>query len=1089
MKKTTKIILIAVLIVTLVSCVAACTEDTSIEVSANPQTVFVKGNDLDLSAGKLKVVKGGVSSEIAFNAEGVTVTGYNKDSAGEQTLTVSYQGATTTLKVNVVERITAAGHVSDYVVGDAFDTKGTLRITQDNGESFSVLLTDAKVQLSGFDSETAGKKTVNVVYTDGSTVFNGSFGVNVYASDNVKITVPTKRIYNSHDTKIDTAGGYLTVTANSGAVSKSIPIQDEWIKGFNPDVVTEAEPRKTQTITVEYPGQTLSFTVEIRLSDVTRIQRTANSLSSLDWSGAEPCEVSEEQGKAALRALEMYNELYEKDAELISKEDMLKILRPAAVYGKTVWTTSAEEYAALFSVSYNSLSVDCSDLDAVKTQFASLSALGKDAPLFTYGDILLNSVKDFGKETVYGENVLEKYLYDICDSETMQKVVKKIDLMLKMHESLSVVPAEWQVSDLQTEAVAAKVEQAAAYAVELSEITESIVERDLFNTVSEWRPEDKNDFFEIIYRYYFAMYQSDDEATQQKGMEGIDSLIDVCMPGLLEKYYLQYVGMLFEQYDLNYDMQEGEVITPAMSMDTISVVIAYRSLLDIRKAIFDSNDEMLITLFNAYNLNNIVNSAISSENGIYYICGSAMGVTEFEEIWTKYIEVIRDIANSDSSAGISDATKQKIEDLFKNFVALTPELQSSFLASVNAYGSMELFPDDGTERTPMFASLLLSYYMDVLPENLFFQGENGDENGLFLELLDALQYHLWRNENTGEETAEYGYMQLFLQSMKNAQTMYAGLTEADKALFDAHAGFLYTKYLRISGLYNEQGEYAPEISAEWQEKINNFETALQSLTNLYIRAMMWDFGAYPTYVSAYEFALSYYNDIMTNAPQEVKDAILYSKTNMFQDMSASHETFLYQFQMILYEFLLEYPIGGEYAMSAWEEYMESENLRGYMASMVNFYAAALVDSTQLTLETVKEAMKGFQALSDSEKSLFIAMDGYGEFAYYNTLGSFFLKQFNSSQTLANLTNDILNLEINWALGNSGEVNFSDEQYIAEWEKIAAAYEALSESDKTLFDDVLKETYDYYAGIYSQLKNPQTPPEEPTPDPVPPQTVE
>ena len=86
---------------------------------AKPQTIFPKGHDLDLSRGSLDVVyESGKKETIALNAEGVSVTGYDKNKLGDQSLVITYGGKSISLTVNVAERMSFTGYEKDYFVGD-----------------------------------------------------------------------------------------------------------------------------------------------------------------------------------------------------------------------------------------------------------------------------------------------------------------------------------------------------------------------------------------------------------------------------------------------------------------------------------------------------------------------------------------------------------------------------------------------------------------------------------------------------------------------------------------------------------------------------------------------------------------------------------------------------------------------------------------------------------------------------------------------------------------------------------------------------------------------------------------------------------
>ncbi|WP_270506403.1 bacterial Ig-like domain-containing protein [Eubacterium limosum] len=77
----------------------------SIDISKKPQNEYFVGNSLNLEDGELTLTyNNGTSDTLAMTEKDVTVTGYDKDKTGEQTLTVAYGGKTTEWKVTVVSR-------------------------------------------------------------------------------------------------------------------------------------------------------------------------------------------------------------------------------------------------------------------------------------------------------------------------------------------------------------------------------------------------------------------------------------------------------------------------------------------------------------------------------------------------------------------------------------------------------------------------------------------------------------------------------------------------------------------------------------------------------------------------------------------------------------------------------------------------------------------------------------------------------------------------------------------------------------------------------------------------------------------------
>ena len=104
------------------------------------------------------------------------MSGFDSSTAGEKTITVTYQGKTAAFKVTVketekpvvtLESITISGPTkTEYEIGDELDLTGLVVIAHYSDGSYQEV-TDYEV--SGFDSAAAGEKTVTVTY-QGETV-------------------------------------------------------------------------------------------------------------------------------------------------------------------------------------------------------------------------------------------------------------------------------------------------------------------------------------------------------------------------------------------------------------------------------------------------------------------------------------------------------------------------------------------------------------------------------------------------------------------------------------------------------------------------------------------------------------------------------------------------------------------------------------------------------------------------------------------------------------------------------------------------------------------------------------------------------
>ena len=281
-----------------------------ISVKEDMQLQYVSGESLDLSK-MLVVTSKGESVEIPLNSEGVTVSGYDKDKLGEQTVTIEYKGQTTTITVTVVPRITVSEYVADYLIGDSFNsTKGRLKITRNDGSTFTVPLSNSAVTINGFNSSAAGSLALTARYATAEAEYTVNFNVNVHAIESVELRKPNKVSYNSHEGGLDVAGGILTLKGNGGKLSKDVTITANMVSGFDISAVDENNPSQNQTLTVTYNDGTKDYTatydVKLVYTDISLFNKKAKDFTTLVWTGAELPTISPEQGKLALEMMDLY---------------------------------------------------------------------------------------------------------------------------------------------------------------------------------------------------------------------------------------------------------------------------------------------------------------------------------------------------------------------------------------------------------------------------------------------------------------------------------------------------------------------------------------------------------------------------------------------------------------------------------------------------------------------------------------------------------------------------------------------------------------------------------------------------------------
>lgn len=144
-------------------------------------------------------------------------------------------------------RITHNPDKTRYEVGTELDETG-LEVMADMSDGTAQAVTD--YTLSGYDSATAGQKTVTVAYQG----YTATFAVLVYELSSIKITTPPAKIqYNVGDT-LDLTGMVVTATYSDDVTET---VTDYTVSGF------ESTTAGTKTVTVAYGGETATFAVTV----------------------------------------------------------------------------------------------------------------------------------------------------------------------------------------------------------------------------------------------------------------------------------------------------------------------------------------------------------------------------------------------------------------------------------------------------------------------------------------------------------------------------------------------------------------------------------------------------------------------------------------------------------------------------------------------------------------------------------------------------------------------------------------------------------------------------------------------------------
>ena len=107
----------------------------------------------------------------------VGITGYNSNETGEQTITVTYAGKSTTFTVTVRNEVTGISikntpTKTTYIIGENLDlTGGTLTVSYEDGSTAELPMTSSEVGVTGYNANETTEQTITVTYAEKSTTF------------------------------------------------------------------------------------------------------------------------------------------------------------------------------------------------------------------------------------------------------------------------------------------------------------------------------------------------------------------------------------------------------------------------------------------------------------------------------------------------------------------------------------------------------------------------------------------------------------------------------------------------------------------------------------------------------------------------------------------------------------------------------------------------------------------------------------------------------------------------------------------------------------------------------------------------------
>lgn len=1074
---------LAVLAMTLTACGGNKNVDIAIKEDAMPQSVFVLGEELDLSSGVLLVNVDGEMTEIAMNAEGVTVSGYDKNTLGEQKITVTYMEKSVELTVTVVARMQVVDYTADYLIDDKLDlTAGRLKITRNDGSNYTVILRSDKVKVEGFNSATAGTKNLTATYTSGSETYTANFSVTVHNVENVTLTKPTKVTYNSHDEGIDVKGGILTLSALGGKISKDIPLTDQAVRieGFDLTAVNDSNSPLTQTVNVVYDGKSYPYEIVIKYTSVSKFKDNAGIASDYSWSGLDVPEIPQADGELALEMMRLYLDMSPAEQTLLTREETLNMARVAMIYGFTTWGEDIYEFDGAFSLVDGAFELQCTDREAVEAALAKLKVT--DRPIYTLYDVISGMISVFEEETLFtftdvegvegGEVAMFFADYPTVDPEFFTLLIDIFDYMIDLDDLMDKVGSDW-------------LENIDSYAEEIEAVFDSIVNSEFYSYdfaqffyyVSMWR--DADDAFDFLYYYYYDV---------KADVSSIISIANLRLPSMLEPIFAHvyeamnqidalanYMATDTTQFFYHYHMAcklARELLTGTSPEHAMNQVLFYGLPL---------NSMLGITAEEMYTFDDMISYLSTTQGGYYPLCGALLDLPQFDALMEKYLDIVI-MSLEDENYKLSDAYIADVKEMLALYMELTPSEQFCFLGTLNAFYAMNIPPlafdntGDYAGMICLFVDMVNGVYADL------FETQEGKDAYLALMLATEAYAQRFTNET---------WLETFRANMKVVADALAGsaMSATDKTTFENELGEIYRDYNAILAEFPEGGDSSGsgedvDLGA-WADKFAELEEAILGVEFSY-RLIEQGYGMFDLFFTSFERAQLIANEILQGG-DEIRDIYIHkalyslSSLDRFLDpetpIDPETEIFWsYDYVMSVYRAMyvnLQVSIG-EDVYDLYQVHNMAEFMNQAYDLIWNLMWSEEGDSQIFDKEKIVALMNEFCNM-DLEAQMFFVLYIEGEYGmYYESLYTFLENAY--SENVAGAISKLLDVEMSALtyqyyamLHESGDItdaelaealNDLNEVYNA----FKTAYDAITDPAEIAERDEFSSIYEYYKAV-------------------------
>lgn len=1075
MNKITKVVqifLVAVLVV-LGACLVACENDVPDSIyfakEHTPRKTYVRGQDLDFTGLLLTCALNGEPVTVPMDSPDVTVSGYEKDTLGTQTVTVTYKEKTTSFQVTVIPRLQVEGYDANYFVGDSFNKQnGRIKVAKDDGTVTTVNMREDSVSILNFDSEIPGKKDVTVTYGE----YSATFSVNILEVAQVKFNSPSKKTYKSHETEFSVDGGYFTVTSEGGVITKTVSLtkEDMEISGFDPSKATienrTAATALKQTVSIKYLGYEFKMEISIRYGGVSIVRQYAAELAEVDHT--QP--ISEKNGEGAMDAMREFLDLSEDDEALIAEEERDIIVRVSTAYAYARFLEELDKYSNTFGISESErtdannnfleycgfFTISCEKYEDMLTALEALR--NKSSALNELADFLRTLETEFKEIEITEGVVIDEYLKSLYLEEDRAYVADLFKQMTDIFAELKVVPAEWDKETLKDPEIVTAIER--AYLRLTTSNFSHLSYPEFYQMISRWR--DKNDFYEIIHTHYLynKTYSGEDESYSTTVWE------EIPFPGKLQSLY---VGIA-----------NGFVLTSHMSQnvyDTTEFMVVYRDVMKLAEEIKADANPLYKDIYEAIDFDHLIDGYLYSASitklyAYYEVLGALRYNPEVMNlIWDGYFALV-DLANEEGVVDLTDPAIQKaIENLFEDFFGLKPYERHLVMCSLYSnYGSLNVegYAFDFSENiTGSFISLFAYYYVgeenSVLPEST---------HELFQKLMIATeQYGIRYKQLAVAEEAVASYITM----MEEIIDLYSKIPAADKEVFNKYVGVAYN-----ANLLMYQGVKANAPAIESYPLLKEFKAVLDSYYAIMAEiakdtTVAKDNGYYALLFAAYEKACSLHNAILTSDDADLLNAYRtfdYIVLNASDDNESNdyHKTLEAVFDLIQvsargYTVTMTHNDETKESYNAVEYYTE----KGLASFFLDCYEVLYNTfcGKQNSKEAVLSLMAKRNALEGDALAIFYSLNL--DACYTTAIEAFFDGALAGDEATSTLADKLLAAEDAYA---DYALNKDDADkktaWVEAWAAVESALTALGTATEN-FEALLRDMYDCYLAAYNAMQ--------------------